>query len=84
MNQEIIKQNINSFFYIYKYAFYNISLKKPKSFFVISMKSNLLESFEENGYVVVDNLIEKSLFDRLLVASDKVTTMARNGDWVLF
>ena len=47
------------------------------------MKSNLLESFEQNGYVVVDNLIEKSLFDQLLVASDKVTAMARKGDWVL-
>lgn len=46
------------------------------------MSSNLLESFEKNGYVIVDNLIDPALFDRLAVAADKVTNQARAGDWV--
>ena len=46
------------------------------------MNSNLLQYFEENGYIVVDDLIEKSLFERLLIASDKVVDMARAGEWV--
>lgn len=46
------------------------------------MSSNLLESFEKNGYIIVDNLIDPSLFDRLAVAADKVTDQARSASWV--
>lgn len=47
------------------------------------MNRNYLESFEQNGYVVIDNLIEKSLIDQLMISSDKVATMARDGNWVI-
>lgn len=46
------------------------------------MLPNLLESFEKNGYVIVDNLIDPALFERLTVAADKVTDQARSASWV--
>lgn len=46
------------------------------------MDFNTLEYFEKHGYVVIDDLIEKSLLERLLVSSDTVTSKARAGEWV--
>ena len=47
------------------------------------MSSDLLEYFEKNGYVIIDDLISKDLFGRLAVSADKVTDLARSGQWVI-
>ena len=47
------------------------------------MSSDLLEYFEKNGYVIIDDLISKDLFGRLAEAADKVTELARSGQWVI-
>ena len=46
------------------------------------MSQDLLEYFEKNGYIIVEDLIDKSLFEPLTVAADKVTELARGGQWV--
>ena len=47
------------------------------------MSSDLLEYFEKNGYVIIDDLISKDLFGRLASSADKVTDLARSGQWVI-
>ncbi|OBZ91380.1 hypothetical protein A0J61_00567 [Choanephora cucurbitarum] len=39
------------------------------------------QALKENGFVIVDNLIPKDMFERLKEACDRVVERARKGDW---
>lgn len=47
------------------------------------MSLNLKAAFEEDGYVVVQDLISPDLFPKLQAACDRVVALTRSGQWTM-
>ncbi|KAI8337812.1 hypothetical protein BD560DRAFT_413173 [Blakeslea trispora] len=73
---EIKLQNYSSFSFLILYFFFQ------KEKMILDIHGIAVDqALKENGFVIVDHLIPKDMFERLREACDRVVDRARKGDW---